>query len=59
MSGNIKMRIKGVLYTGKTVYDCLCKAIREPINIHAKMVDIEKKIQNKPINKMEENNGIY
>ena len=51
----IKMRIKGVLYTGKTVFDCLCKAIREPINIHAKMVDIEKKIQNKSITKMEEN----
>lgn len=43
----IKMRIKGILYTGQTVYDCLCKAVREPINIHAKMVDVNKLIKNK------------
>ena len=43
----IKMRIKGVLYTGKTVYECLCKAVREPIDIHAKMVDVNKTIQTK------------
>lgn len=55
----IKMRIKGKLYTGKSVYDCLCKAVKEPININAKMIDIDKKIQNKPINKMEDKNGIY
>jgi hypothetical protein len=59
MNGNIKMRIKGILYTGKTVYECLCKAVREPINIHARMVDIEKKITKKPTTKMEDNNGIY
>ena len=41
----IKMRIKGILYTGQTVYDCLCKAVREPINIHAKMVDVDKLIK--------------
>jgi len=51
----IKMRIKGILYTGKTVYECLCKAVREPIDIHAKMVDVNKTIQKKPITKMEEN----
>ena len=38
----VKMRIKGILYTGKTVYECLCKAVREPIDIHAKMVDVNK-----------------
>ena len=59
MNGNIKMRIKGILYTGKTVYECLCKAVREPINIHARMVDVVKKIEKKPATKMEDNNGIY
>ena len=59
MSGNIKMRIKGKLYTGQTVYDCLCKAIKEPINIHAKMVDVEKTIAKKPITKKEDKDGIH
>ena len=47
MNGNIKMRIKGILYTGKTVYECLCKAVRETINIHAKMVDVNKLVKDK------------
>ena len=59
MSGNIKMRIKGVLYTGKTVYECLCKAVKQPINIHAKMVDINETIKNKPIKPKEDNHGLY
>lgn len=59
MSGNIKMRIKGILYTGKTVYECLCKAVKEPINIHAKMVDINQIIKNKPIKPKEDNHGLY
>jgi len=55
----VKMRIKGILYTGKTVYECLCKAVRQPIDIHAKMVDVHKTIEKKPITKMEDKNGIY
>jgi len=55
----VKMRIKGILYTGKTVYECLCKAVREPIDIHAKMVDVNKTIEKKPITKMEDKHGIY
>ena len=59
MSGKIKMRIKGKLYTGQSVYDCLCQAVRQPINIHAKMVDVYKLISKKPITKKEDKNGIY
>ena len=44
----IKMRIKGKLYTGQSVYDCLCQAVRHPINIHAKMVDVHKLISKQP-----------
>ena len=53
------MRIKGKLYTGQSVYDCLCQAVRQPINIHAKMVDVHKLISKKPITKKEDKNGIY
>ena len=55
----IKMRIKGKLYTGQSVYDCLCQAVRQPINIHAKMVDVNKLISKKPITNKEDKNGIY
>ena len=55
----IKMRIKGILYTGKTVYECLCKAVKEPINIHAKMVDINQTIKDKPIKPKEDNHGLH
>ncbi len=55
----IKMRIKGKLYTGQSVYDCLCQAVRQPINIHAKMVDVHKLISKKPITKKEDKDGIY
>ena len=51
----IKMRIKGKLYTGQSVYDCLC----QPINIHAKMVDVHKLISKQPKLKKEDKNGIY
>ncbi len=43
----IKMRIKGKLYTGKTVYDCLCQAIKQPIDINAKLITITKKMESK------------
>ena len=43
----IKMRIKGKLYTGKTVYDCLCQAIKQTIDINAKLITITKKMENK------------
>ena len=59
MSGKIKMRIKGKLYTGQSVYDCLCQAVRQPINIHAKMVDVHKLVSKKPITKKEDKDGIY
>ena len=59
MSGKIKMRIKGILYTGQSVYDCLCQAVRQPINIHAKMVDVNKLISKQPKLKKEDKNGIY
>ena len=55
----IMMRIKGKLYTGKSVYDCLCQAVRQPINIHAKMVDVNKLISKQPKLKKEDKNGIY
>lgn len=55
----IKMRIKGELYTGQTVYDCLCQAVRQPINIRAKMVDVNKLISKTNITKKEDKNGIY
>ena len=55
----IKMRIKGKLYTGQSVYDCLCQAVRQPINIHAKMVDVNKLISKQPKLKKEDQNGIY
>ena len=55
----IKMRIKGILYTGQSVYDCLCQAVRQPINIHAKMVDVHKLISKKPKLTKEDKNGIH
>ena len=55
----IKMRIKGKLYTCQTVYDCLFQAVRQPINIHAKMVDVNKLISKTNITKKEDKNGIY
>ena len=55
----IKMRIKGKLYTGQSVYDCLCQAVRQPINIHSKMVDVNKLISKQPKLKKEDKNGIY
>ena len=44
----IKMKIKGIWYTGKTVYECLCKAVKQPIDIHAKMSDVYRIINNQP-----------
>ena len=59
MSGKIKMRIKGKLYTGQSVYDCLCQAVRQPINIHAKMVDVHKLISKQPKLTKEDKDGIH
>jgi hypothetical protein len=44
----IKMKIKGILYTGKTVYECLCKAVKRPIDIHARMSEVYQIINNQP-----------
>ena len=55
----IKMRIKGKLYTGQSGYDCLCQAVRQPINIRAKMVDVHKLISKQPKLKKEDKDGIY
>jgi len=41
----VKMKIKGIWYTGQSVYECLCKAVRQPIDIQSKMVDVQKLIQ--------------
>jgi len=40
----IKMKIKGIWYEGKTVYECLCKAIKKPIDIHVAMREVYKMI---------------
>ena len=60
MSGKqlIKMRIKGKLYTGKTVYDCLCQAVRQPIEIKTNMADVNNIISKTKPTK-EDKNGIY